>query len=135
MCIPFAGYRVTATFGIVTRTDSGSVSTLEMDKIVNRDRDVAATKALLVQTSPPGDRSSDEGSYATILARVLRTIEQRPLPEASSFGILLSHKYTRTAVAVEHLKGADKVLHAALLRAGYSLSFRPVVYRNYVQVQ
>jgi hypothetical protein len=82
----------------------------------------------------PADLGLGGGAYASYLARVLRAVADRPLPEAATFGILLSHKYTLSGVSEAYLKGADKILHATLLRARYSVTIRPVAYRAHLEV-
>ena len=136
-----AGYRITVTFGIVADNDvpvsADATGAVEDDEEADDDADDAArcddgphaaaySEATSGAVAPA--RAPVAVGAAVNIARILTAIAARPAA-AASFGILLSHKYTLGAVSVGQLKGADGILHAALLASGrYCLSLRPVAY-------
>jgi hypothetical protein len=107
------GLRVTITFGIMA-SEGG-------------DDDMAPAPDAAASAAASGAAPPAVGA-AAILARALAIIAARP-EAASSFGILLSHKYTLGATAVGQLKGSDATLFSALADSGlYLLTLQPAAY-------
>lgn len=124
-----SGHRITITFGIVAGAGPGP--TYWDSDAASSDEEEPARGGAGALAVPAAAAAPPLVGSASFLARALATVAARP-DGASSFGILLSHKYTLGAAAVGQLKGADAALYAALEAAGlYSLALQPVAYHYY----
>ena len=112
-----AGHRVTVTFAIVLTdgTTDDDVKTASRHSYWRNQAELS-----VVAPSP--------SVSALHLSRFVAHAVTCPVP---TFGILLTEKYTFTAIAPASLKGVDRVLYNALARTGLRVTLRPVVYSMY----
>ncbi len=112
-----SGYRVTVTYAIMAGTQPVKFS--PHGRLGYAPFEVGTPKR--TTSAAAGLR------YLNPLIAKLRECKEKTL------GFVLTHKYTFTGVEAGALKGVDKVLHDGLVRAGFRVAVRPVVYDANVQ--
>jgi len=78
------------------------------------------------------DGATDDDTKVVSAPHVARMVDHVAACPVSTCGILLTHKYTFTGIASATLKGMDRVVYDALVRAGLRVTLRPVVYNMYI---
>jgi len=117
-----AGHRVTVTFAIVLTDGTAGAGT----NTVSRRRHLYRCT-----WEKPVELSVMASSPSVSTLRLSRFVGHAVTCPVPTFGILLTEKYTFSAIAPASLKGVDRVVYDALTRAGLRVTLRPVVYNMY----
>ena len=116
-----AGHCVTVTYAIMAADDT---TTATDTKTVSRQ-----TYGRWGKPAAPSVVAPTSSVSALHLTRFVNHAVACP---TTTFGILLTQQYTFTSIAPASLKGMDRVVYDALVRAGLRVTLRPVVYSMHV---